>query len=304
MTNSSDSRPAGRRRIRGLIGVLAAAALMTVGVTAAVVQSSAEPAEAATVSFSQCNGHEAGPAGAATAVNCSVTIVNTINALGGTSAVAYVRSCALEVCTGDITSSTDVINAVHQCNASNNGGGSATTCSVDIINNISASAPAAATALTLNQCVGSGQGGGALMTGCIESTQGSPTVTQCNGSGNGGGATMVCTASGTVSAAFPISVDQCNGSENGGGSTVNCTVTITTNVIDTDVGGTPGGETPGGGTPGGGETPGGGTPGATPGGGPGTGLFDFLVPGLGTPGIDLTEAIAPPAVVVPPLLTG
>ncbi|MET0420762.1 MAG: hypothetical protein ABW073_03580, partial [Acidimicrobiia bacterium] len=281
MNVSSVRRPIGRRRLRAMLGGASAAILMTFGVGVAVVQSAA-PAAAATVSFSQCNGHEATAEGAATASTCSVTIVNTIDATGDASAVVYVRACALGACTGDITSSDDVINAVHQCNNSNNAGGSATVCSVDIINNISASAPAAATALTLNQCVGSGGGDpAALMTGCIESTQGSATVTQCNGSGNGGGATMVCNATGTTSAAFPVTVDQCNGSENGGGSTVTCTVSITTNVIDTDLN-TPGGEAPGGETPGGG-TPGGGTPGGTPGATPGSGT-PFSIPTF--PGFD------------------
>jgi hypothetical protein len=294
MTDSSVSRPVRRRRLRALLGGASAAILMTFGIGVAVVQSAA-PAAAATVSFSQCNAHEAAAEGAALSVNCSISIVNTITKDGGTSAVVYVRSCTLAGCTGDITNSNDVINAVHQCNGSDNGGGSATTCSVDIVNNISVGAPASATALTLNQCVGSGGGGGSLMTGCDQSTQGGATVTQCNGSGNGGGATMVCTAFGSTSATFPVTVDQCNGSENGGGSTVTCTTSITTNVIDTNVGGTPGGETPGGGTSG---------PGAEGGTGGGGGS-PFDIPGFpGTFDISLTETLVSPPVVVPPVLTG
>ena len=303
MNDSSVSRPVGRRRLRSMLVGASAAILMTVGIGVAVVQS-APPAGAATVSFSQCNGHESAPPIAALSVTCSVSIVNTIDANGGTSAVAYLRVCTDNVCTGDVTSSSDVINAVHQCNNSDNAGGSATVCSVDIVNNISLSAPAAATAVTVNQCNGSGNGGGGLVTGCIPSSQGNPTVTQCNGSGNGGGATLVCAASGTTSAAFPMIVDQCNGSENGGGSTVTCTVSITTNVIDTDLintpgGGTPGGETPGGGTPGGG-TPGVGTPGTTPGGGT---LFEIPT-FTDTFDTGLIETFVSPPVVVPPGFTG
>lgn len=210
-------------------------------------------------------------------VTCSISIVNTITPSGGTSAVVVVRSCTLNACTGDTTSTSNVINAVHQCNGSDNVGGSTTICSVNIVNNISGIAPAAATALTLNQCIGSGGGGGTNMTACIPSSQGSPTVAECNGSGTGGGGMMTCTASGTTSSAFPIAVDQCNGSENGGGSFVTCTTTMTTNVLDTSVGngsGTSGGQAPG--------TPTSGTPTGTPFG---------SVP---------TAPITPPVVVRPP----
>ena len=84
---------------------------------------------------------------------------------------SFTRVCLNEVCTGT-TATGDAVNDVDQCNGSNNVGGSTTTCYVDIINNISIDSPQAATALTLNQCVGSGGGGGTLMTGCIESTIG------------------------------------------------------------------------------------------------------------------------------------
>ena len=153
---------------------------------------------------------------------CEVTIVNTVNALGQTGTTVFTRTCLNEVCTGT-TATGDAVNDVDQCNGSNNVGGSTTTCSVNIINNISIDSPQAATALTLNQCVGSGGGGGTLMTGCIESTTGGATVDQCNGSGTGGGGFMTCDASGFQSPDFPITVDQCNGTENGGGSFVTCT---------------------------------------------------------------------------------
>jgi len=259
------------------LALLAAFAFAVLGLTCLVTLGASIPASAATVSFSQCNGRGAGIGGAPLSVTCSISIVNTIDANGGTSAVVYSRVCTLNACTGDTTNSSDVIDAVHQCNGSDNVGGSATVCTIDIVNNISIDAPAAATALTLNQCIGSGGGGGTNMTACIPSSSGSATVVQCNGSGTGGGGLMNCTATGTVSASFPVSVDQCNGSENGGGSSVTCSTSITTNVVDTSVGG---------GTPGtGGGTPGTGTPGT-----PGT-------PGTAVPG-------APPAVEIPPRLTG
>ena len=107
---------------------------------------------------------------------------------------------------------------------------------------------------------------------------------------------MTCSASGTVTSDFPVTVDQCNGSERAGGSFVTCTVEMETNFFVPEVTTTPttvapGGEgTPGGGLPGGG-TPGGGTPGTPETGTPGTGT-----PGTGTPGTPFVE--------VPPNYTG
>jgi hypothetical protein len=232
-----------------VLGAVFAVVIVAAGLSASVIEST--PATAATVSFSQCNNQGAGINGAPLSVTCSIQVVNTIDASGGTSAAVYSRVCTLNACTGDTTSSSNVIDAVHQCNGSDNVGGSTTTCSVDIVNNISASAPGAPHAITVNQCIGSGGGGGTNMTACIPSSSGGATVTQCNGSGTGGGGQMTCTASGTTSDSFPVTVDQCNGSENGGGSFVVCSTSITTNVIDTSLGesGGPGGGTPGGGTP-------------------------------------------------------
>jgi hypothetical protein len=244
MTASVQDHPRRSRAFR-LLGAVCVATLAALGLTAVALETTTTSASAGTVSFSQCNGHEAGPTGAALSVTCSISIVNTIDANGATSTVVYHRTCTLDGCTGDISSSDNVINAVHQCNNSDNGGGSATTCSVDITNYISADAVAGATAIRVNQCIGSGGGGGANVVACIASSQSSPAVTQCNGSGNGGGATLVCTASGTTSATFPVSVDQCNGSENGGGSTVTCSTTIHTSVFDTLTG--PSGPASGGG---------------------------------------------------------
>ncbi len=284
-----------RPRPHRLLAAICAVALAVIGLAAVAVQVGTTAASASTVSFSQCNDRGAGINGAPLTVTCSVSIVNNIDANGATSSSTYLRVCTLNDCTGDTMSSTDVINAVHQCNGSDNVGGSDTVCTVDIVNNISGASPAAATAINVNQCIGSGQGGGANVQACIASSQGSPDVTQCNGSGNGGGATLVCTASGTTSDAFPVTVDQCNGSENGGGSTVTCSTTITTNIFDTTTG--PSGPPSGvpGGTPG---TPGGGTPG-TPTGTPGTPT------GVGGPPVSQLEGppVTPP-VLAPPVLTG
>jgi len=279
MSIFSTDRPRACRRFR-FFGPVLAVFLLIGGLSTTVLISDTGTASAATVGFSQCNNQGAGPGGAPLSVTCSISIVNTIDASGGTSTVVTSRVCTLNNCTGDVPVPTNVINAVHQCNGSDNVGGSTTVCTVDIINNISASAPAAATALTLNQCIGSGGGGGTLMTACIPSSSGGATVTQCNGSGTGGGGFMDCSASGTVSASFPVTVDQCNGSENGGGSTVTCRTTITTNVVDTSLGGGSG-------------TAGGLPPAASTGTGTGT--------GTGTP---FGFVPAAPPVLVPPNLAG
>ena len=276
-------RRASSRRTARLLTLLCVAALAALGLSAALVQVTEAPASASTVSFSQCNGHAAGPLGAPLTVSCSISIVNNIDANGGGSAVVYERTCTLEGCTGDTVSSSNVINAVHQCNASDNVGGSTTVCSVDIVNNISGNAPAPATAITLDQCNGSGGGGGTNMTACLPSAQASPVVTQCNGSATGGGGFMDCDASGTTSAAFPVSVDQCNGSENGGGSTVTCTTTITTNIFDTTTGPSGPPSTPV--TPGAPGSPTGTPTGGTPGTGTGTGHAGRRRPGCTPDGL-------------------
>ncbi len=195
-----------------------------------VIASQPQSASATTIAFNQCNNRGAGPGGAPLTVTCNVSIINNITPSGNTSTATFSRTCTLNPCTGGSIAASDVVNAVNQCNASDNVGGSVMICHVTIVNNISADVPIPATALNVNQCIGSGGGGGANMSGCIAVAQGSPQVTQCNGSGNGGGATMICTTSGTTSNLFPVTVNQCNGSENGGGSFVTCTVSITNNI--------------------------------------------------------------------------
>jgi hypothetical protein len=228
LTNEAPRGPGLKRVTAGI------ALLLAIGVLASMVLvSNPKAASATTVSFSQCNNRAAGPGGAPLSVTCTVNIVNNITPFGNSSTVTFTRNCTLNPCTGDTVNSSDVVNAVHQCNGSDNVGGSTTICNVNIVNNISVIAPVAPTAITVSQCIGSGGGGGTDMTGCVPSSQGSPTVTQCNGSGDGGGGKMTCNASGTTSSAFLVTVDQCNGSERGGGSFVTCTVNITNNVTET-----------------------------------------------------------------------
>jgi hypothetical protein len=278
MSGSTSERPRARRRFR-IPAAMFAAVVFAAGLSAVVLESSSTPASATTVGFSQCNGHAADPNGAALTETCSISITNNISAGGGTSSsTTIISSCTLGPCTSQTVNSSDVVNAVHQCNFSNIEGGSDTVCNVNIVNNIALDGAAPATALTLNQCNGSGGGGGTNMTACDPSAEGSPTVVQCDRSGVGGGGFMDCDATGTVSASFPMFIDQCNDSETGGGSTVTCDVSITTNIVDTSL-----------------TTPGGGLPGSPETGTPGTGT-----PGTGTPGIPT----GPPVVEVPPNYTG
>ena len=197
---------------------------------------------------------------------CEVTVVNTITPTGGTAAVT-VREC--HGAAGDpeaaCTTVTDVLTSpvieVNQCNNSTNGGGGTLRCSVDIINNFTTDP--GPTAVTVNQCNGSGAGpSGDITTGCNPfpaSTTGA-TVTQCNGSANG--LTLVeltCTASGTQSAALSVTINQCNDSTNGGGALVICSASIENNGVAATP--TPTATPPSGGGGGGGGGP---TPRATP----------------------------------------
>ena len=199
-------------------------------------------ARAANVAVDQCNGIGPGPGGASTVVTCSITVVNTISSSGATSSTTTLtRQCLLDPCAGGngtfVTNSTDLVTDFNQCNNSANVGGEAITCNVTITNNVSEGTPGAepVTAATVNQCVGSGGGGGPGGTvDCqpFPATTTGATVTECNGSANGGGGTVRCRVrESTVSPAIPIRVNQCNGTGNGGGSVVTCTTRITTNII-------------------------------------------------------------------------
>jgi hypothetical protein len=198
-------------------------------------------AQAADLTIHQCNGVGPGATGATTGMRCTVTVVNTITKSGKTSSTTTVtRRCTLGPCphgNGTFTThSTNLVTSVNQCNGSDNDSAHPIVCHVNITNNINAKAPGAGsvTAATVNQCVGSGKGGGGTVN-CSPfpaSTTGA-TVTQCNGSANGGGATADCrvATSSTVSPAIPIRINQCNGTGNPGGSIVRCRTSLTTNLI-------------------------------------------------------------------------
>lgn len=198
-------------------------------------------AEAADLTIHQCNGVGPGATGATTGMKCTVTVVNTITKSGKTSSTTTVkRRCSLGPCphgNGTFTThSTNLVTSVNQCNGSDNDSAHPIICRVTITNNISAKASGAqpVTAATVNQCVGSGKGGGGTVN-CSPypaSTTGA-TVTQCNGSANGGGATADCrvATSSRVSPAIAIRVNQCNGTGNPGGSIVRCRTSLTTNLL-------------------------------------------------------------------------
>ena len=165
---------------------------------------------------------------------CDVTIVNNITSTGGTATVT-VREClgssgdptdgaVGHPCTTKTTSLTAPVTSVTQCNGSANGGGAALHCSVVITNNFIGVSPGA-TAVTVNQCVGSG-----ATTGCspFPATATGAAITQCNGSANGGTLVqMTCTANGTKSSTFAVTINQCNGSGNGGGGLAICSASMT-----------------------------------------------------------------------------
>lgn len=187
---------------------------------------------------------------------CEVTVVNTITAAGGTATVT-VREChgaagdPEAACTTDTAVLTEPVTAVTQCNDSISSGGTL-RCSVEVTNNFVGIDPAP-TAVTVNQCVGSGDG---ITTGCdpFPATTTGATITQCNGTANGGTLVeLTCTATGTESAGLAVTINQCNGAANGGGSLVICSANIENNVV---AGATP--------TPTATPTTGGSTPRATP----------------------------------------
>jgi LPXTG-motif cell wall-anchored protein len=215
------------------------ALLIAAAVSFAMAALSPSAAQAATLTIDQCNGHGPAAEGATTGMTCSVTVVNTIRGNTTSSVTTVSRQCTLGACSSPngtfVTRSTSLVTNVTQCNGSDNDAAHPITCDVTITNNIRADAPQArpVTAATVNQCVGSGGGGGGTVN-CspFPASTTSATITQCNGSANGGGATVACSV-GTASAisrAIPIQINQCNGTGNPGGSTVTCRTTLRTNI--------------------------------------------------------------------------
>jgi hypothetical protein len=196
-------------------------------------------AHASTMTVDQCNTHVAGTAGATTALKCTVTVVNTISGTSTYSRTTVTRQCSIGPCSSPngtfVTDSASLVTVIQQCNGSDNDAAHEINCYVNVINNIDPNTPSAKPlrAATVNQCVGSGTGGGGVVN-CTPSTATGTTVTQCNGSGNGGGGKVLCTVDpqSTVSRAIPITVKQCNGSGNPGASRLSCNASVITRITD------------------------------------------------------------------------
>lgn len=189
------------------------------------------PVSAATLAATTTCGNSADNTGGL-GVICEVTITNTITASGGSASVT-VREChgsagdPEAACTTETQLLTEPVTVVSQCNDAENGGGGTVRCSVRIINDFVEEDPSAV-GVTVNQCVGSGDG---ITTGCdpFPATTTGATITQCNGSANGGTLVgLTCTATGTESAAFSVTINQCNDTGNGGGALVICSANIET----------------------------------------------------------------------------
>jgi hypothetical protein len=196
-------------------------------------------AQASTMTVDQCNVHVPGVAGATTALKCTVTVVNTVSGTSTRSRTTVTRLCTLGPCSTPngtfVTDSVSLVTDIRQCNGSDNDASHAITCYVNVINNIGRGTPAAQplSAATVNQCVGSGTGGGGVLS-CSPSSATGTTVTQCNGSGNGGGGKVHCTVDpqSRVSGAIPITVKQCNGTGNPGGAVLTCNASVITRITD------------------------------------------------------------------------
>jgi hypothetical protein len=223
----ASGRAEGKRGL-ALIGVLLLGGLLAVG-PFGIASASAAPA------FNQCSSIDNTPG---LEVACTVTVTNRLDlGTGIASSTTVARVCRGAAgttpngaCTTTTSTSGQLVTSVSQCNAAANGGGGNVICSVSIVNNV-IGAPRLL-GVTVNECIGSGTGGGAnpLLCNPVQSTTGA-TVTQCNGSVNGGGADgrVRCTVTGATSA-LSVLVNQCNGSVNGGGSTARCAVSFTNNV--------------------------------------------------------------------------
>lgn len=214
------------RRLLSILSTGLFAAALLVGVTL----TSPPPAAAATIAATTVcsNGVDNTPG---LGLICEVTVANTITATGGSAAVS-VREChgaagAPEAaCTVQTSVLAEPVTAVTQCNDATNGGGGTLRCSVQVTNTF-VGVSVTPTAVSVNQCVGSGDG---ITIGCVPfpATTTGATITQCNGSANGGTLVgLTCTASGTQALAHAVTINQCNGSTNGGGALVICSSTIT-----------------------------------------------------------------------------
>lgn len=236
MTHQASPRACDNRRSTSpsrRIGMLAVlTAFLAVGLTLAGV-SAPEKAEAAPVTFAQCNSLLNTPG---QEVSCDVTITNTLDTTTG----AHSSIIETRICTGAASSTTcvtteptpspNIVNRVEQCNSSVDGGGAIVTCNVSVVNNITGEG--AATPATVNQCNDSSDGSGTMTCDPSDASTTNADIHQCNNSANGGGSHTECTVTtSTTSSLLPVTINQCNYSANGGGSFVTCTAQITNNIL-------------------------------------------------------------------------
>jgi len=179
------------------------------------------------------------PTGAGYQVTCTIAINDTVSSAGAAASTVTATACLAAAgvtppfgCITTVTTSNQLVTSVDQCNGIIVGGGSNLTCDVSVVDTVPAGTPTLG--VTVNQCIGSGAGGGTqptLLCDPVASTT-TATVTQCDGSGNGGGAStrVQCDVIGGTTAE-PITINQCNGSSNGGGSTVTCAATFANNFV-------------------------------------------------------------------------
>ncbi len=241
-----------RRRSVALLPSLLAAGVLSFVSVAMVVPGPVAAAVAATTTTCS-NGVDDTPG---LGLICEVTIENTITRTGGSASVT-IREChgaagaPTAACSTRTTKLTKPVTKVTQCNAATNGGGGTLRCSVRVTNRFVGLKPNV-TAVTVDQCVGSG---GGIHTGCdpFPATTTGAKITQCNGSANGGTLVgLICTATGTKASTNSVTINQCNGSTNGGGALVICSANEANIMVSGGGGGTPGS---GGGTHGNGAGP-------------------------------------------------
>ncbi len=233
------SRLAGSESIRRcLLATVAVATALGALVLGGFVGVQGASAAATAPAATQCD-PPAFPTGAGFQVTCTIAINDTLSSAGATASTVTATACLAAAgvtppfgCTTTVTNSNQLVTSVDQCNGVAFGGGSNVTCDVSVVDTVPTGAPTPG--VTVNQCIGSGTGGGTqptVLCDPVASTT-AATVTQCNGSGNGGGAStrVQCDVIGGTTAE-PITINQCNGSSNGGGSTVTCATTFANNFV-------------------------------------------------------------------------
>ena len=247
----------------------------------------------AQTALTQCNGTDNV---GGQAVECHYTVTNNLNGSVLSSTVTVVEchgaanAPATLVCNPSTTTSAALVTVIDQCNGSGNGGGGTVLCTVEVINNITGIATP--TSATVNQCNASGTGGGTEPTVLCDpfpANTTSATVTQCNESGNGGGGTQRVQCTVDAGSTTTAVLDVTINQCNGSGNGGGATVTCRTGITN-NVTAAPGpSPTP---TPGASPTPGGtSTPGPVP--TPGPSPTDDAVPNSPAPSGPITNPSAP-----------